>query len=105
MLKEKKKSESTLHPGKTSKIPAQKVSLCLAGGNHSILKPKQASFRHNLNIKFKTTKSSPEKTIINQDEYSSQKTSNKNTTNIEQRNTSSNTSKQKDFDPSKMSSE
>ena len=90
MLKEKKKSESTLRCNKIGKLPTQKVSLCLASvnnnnNNHSILKPKRHSFRYNLNIKFKTTKSSPEKTIINnnnnnQDECSSQKVS----TNIDQ---------------------
>ena len=91
MLKEKKKSESTLRCNKVGKLPTQKVSLCLASvnnnnnNNHSILKPKRHSFRYNLNIKFKTTKSSPEKTIINnnnnnQDECSSQKVS----TNIDQ---------------------
>ena len=95
MFKEKKKSESTLrcnnNNNKTGKLlPTQKVSLCLASvnnnNNHSILKPKRHSFRYNLNIKFKTTKSSPEKTIINNnnnnnnDECSSQKVS----TNIDQ---------------------
>ena len=88
MLKEKKKSESTLlRCNKVGKLPTQKVSLCLASvnnnnNNHSILKPKRHSFRYNLNIKFKTTKSSPEKTIINNnnDECSSQKIS----TNIDQ---------------------
>ena len=110
MLKEKKKSESTLRSGKASKLPpTQKVSLCLTSGNHSILKPKRHSFRYNLNIKFKTTKSSPEKTISNnnnnQDEGSSQKVSNKNTTNVEQQQVTTGSNAQKDFDAHKMPSD
>ena len=68
MNREKKKSESTLQ-GKQGVIRTQKVSLCLVPSKHFNSNHKAASFCQNLNIKYKTTKSSPEKTIIKDQNY------------------------------------
>ena len=68
MNREKKKSESTLQ-GKQGVIRTQKVSLCLVPSKHFNSNHKAASFCQNLNIKSKTTKSSPEKTIIKDQNY------------------------------------
>ena len=68
MNREKKKSASTLQ-GKQGVIRTQKVSLCLVPSKHFNSNHKAASFCQNLNIKYKTTKSSPEKTIIKDQNY------------------------------------
>lgn len=64
MIKEKVKSEAHI-PTKPSKMRTQMVSLSLASTKKTnFSNSKLNSFRQNSNIKFKTTKSSPEKTLI-----------------------------------------
>lgn len=68
MIKEKRKTENSVSI-KQGKNRTQKVSLCLIPSKQLVTNHKGNPFCQNLNIKFKTTKSSPEKAIINQDNY------------------------------------
>ena len=68
MIKEKRKTENSVSI-KQGKNRTQKVSLCLIPSKQLVTNHKGYPFCQNLNIKFKTTKSSPEKAIINQDNY------------------------------------
>lgn len=68
MIKEKRKTENSVSK-KQGKNRTQKVSLCLIPSKQLVTNHKSNPFCQNLNIKFKTTKSSPEKAIINQENY------------------------------------
>ena len=73
MLKEKVKSD-VLIPTKQNKMRTQMVSLSLASTKKTnFSNSKLNSFRQNSNIKFKTTKSSPEKTLLKHEELVNKK--------------------------------